>query len=38
MLKDGGYAVEAFAAGVHPLQDRIELVGDALLFFVGRDW
>ncbi len=31
-FEDGGDAVEAFAAGVDPREDRVELVGDALLF------
>ena len=35
-FEDGGHAVEAFAAGVYPREDRVELVGDALLFVEGR--
>ena len=34
-FEDGGDAVEAFAAGVYPREDRVELVGDALLFVEG---
>ena len=30
-FEDGRHAVEAFAAGVHPREHRVELVGDALL-------
>ena len=35
-LEDGGHAVEAFVAGVHPHEDCVELVGDALLLVEGR--
>ena len=36
-FEDGGDAVEAFATGVYPREDRVELVGDALLFVEGGD-
>jgi len=31
-FEDGGDAIEAVAAGIHPRQHRIEFVGDAFLF------
>ncbi len=34
-FENGGDAVQAFAAGVYPREDRVELVGDALLFVGG---
>jgi hypothetical protein len=36
-FEDGGHAVQAFAAGVHAREERVQLVGDALLFVEGRD-
>jgi hypothetical protein len=36
-FEDVGHAVEAFAAGIHPSQDRVELVGDAPLFVQGSE-
>ena len=35
-LEDSGHAVEAFAAGVHPRKDCVELVGNALLLIERR--
>jgi len=37
VLEDGGYAVEAFAAGVHPREERVEFVGDAFLLVEGGE-
>jgi len=34
-LENGGYAIEAFAAGVYPCEDCVELVSDALLLVEG---
>jgi len=36
-LEDGGYAVETFAAGVHPRKDNVKLVSDAFLPVEGWD-
>jgi len=36
-LEVGGYAVEVFAAGVHPREDHVELIGNAFLLVERRE-
>jgi hypothetical protein len=38
VLEDGGHSIEAFAAGLYPCKDCVELVSDALLLVEGGEW
>jgi hypothetical protein len=37
VLKDGGHAVEALAAGINPRDEGVQLVGNALLLVKRRE-